>query len=189
MQSILDFLSSVVFNVSNFLKLQFEYIIASVSSFFVFIGDVIMSCVDGIISVLGVYVSIIVQVVQNSITFLSLWGESYVEYCEYYYYYFFDRVYDLVLYFLKFSFYWLLRLLDFSVNLAYDISMYCLEQLPVINLPSGFDVGMRYFVGFGMILNSFLPFAEMVGFIVIILVARICAFCFKFVPFIGRVVR
>jgi hypothetical protein len=189
MQSILDFLGSSVSSFANFIKLQFEYLVSAICSFCVYLSSYLVSCFDGIINAIGSYYSMFVSVIQTILNFIVIYFESYLDYCRYYYLNFSDRLYDMVLYFLKFSFYWLLCLFDFLMNLSFDLSMYLIELLPEISLPSGFDVGMRYFLGFGMILNSFFPFAEMVGFVCIVLSVRIFAFCIKFIPYIGGVVR
>jgi hypothetical protein len=54
---------------------------------------------------------------------------------------------------------------DFLVGFGLDMLMWFFDTLlPDINMPSGFDQGVTYFIQFGMLLNEILPIREALAF-------------------------
>ena len=51
--------------------------------------------------------------------------------------------------------------LDWSVGLVLDFFTWGFDQLPSIDLPSGWEDGLSYFIGFGKLLNQIFPVTEL----------------------------
>jgi hypothetical protein len=191
MQSILDFLSSFVFSITDFFTRQLTYLYNLLLDLSLFISDFIVDSVDAILGGISAAFNVFFIIIQDLVNFFILFIEHYIQYfCDNFSYFFSDFLYDLIVFVLKKCLYYLLILFDSCLNMSVDITSYCiLELLPSISLPAGFDVGMRYFLGFGMILNAYFPFAEFVGFFIALISIRILAIAIKFVPYIGGVIR